>query len=151
MKGEAIMKTKGKVKLQCRDETPSIEHTDVPRAPNFYAGRRNKTEMDEHIKQRVNEIYEKYSLNCCLCIVGDFAKIPDALRELYCDAMGNNRLTVVNLDYNYRKYKSGQLDAYAFMCALDALFTTLFTEFAEITEMFLTGSIDEKENYNERT
>ena len=111
----------------------------------------SKEEMDEHIKQRVNEIHEKYSLDCCLLIVGDLDKIPKSLRELYCDAVEKDGLTVVNLDFNYRQYKSGQLDAYDFLCALDALLTTLLSEFAEITEMFITGTIEEKENYNERT
>lgn len=144
------MKRQGKISPNIRNETKKNNYPDLPRASGNQERIMSKVEMDEHIKQRVNEIHEKYSLDCCLLIVGDLDKIPKSLRELYCDAMEKDGLTVVNLDFNYRQYKSGQLDAYDFLCALDALFTTLFREFAEITEMFITGTIEEKENYDER-
>ncbi len=145
------MKVRGKVKAQCGDTTKTASFPDVPRAPGYYAGRRNRKEMDEHIKQRVKEINEKYSLDCCLLIVGNSDNIPDSLRELYMDATERGCLTVISLDYNYRQYKSGKIDAYDFMCALDALFTTLVSEFAEITEIFLPGSIERKEINYERS
>ena len=145
------MKRQGKITSRIREETMRNRNPDVPRASMIQGKMASKEEMDEHIKQRVNEIHEKYSLDCCLLIVGDLDKIPKSLRELYCDAVEKDGLSVVNLDFNYRQYKSGQLDAYDFLCALDALLTTLLSEFAEITEMFITGTIEEKENYNERT
>ena len=145
------MKRQGKITSRIREETKRNRNPDVPRASMIQGKMASKEEMDEHIKQRVNEIHEKYSLDCCLLIVGDLDKIPKSLRELYCDAVEKDGLSVVNLDFNYRQYKSGQLDAYDFLCALDALLTTLLSEFAEITEMFITGTIEEKENYNERT
>lgn len=144
------MKRQGKTTCRIREETKRNKVPDVPRAFMLQGKMASKEEMDEHIKQRVDEIHEKYSLDCCLLIIGDLTNIPIPLWIMYFDGEQNDKLTVFNLDNNYRKYKSGLIDAYDFICALDVLFTTLVREFAEITEMFLTGSIEGKENCNER-
>lgn len=145
------MKKQGKIIPNIRNETKKNKYSDLPRTSGNQERMMSKVEMDEHIKQRVDEIHEKYSLDCCLLIIGDLTNIPIPLWIMYFDGEQNDKLTVFNLDNNYRMYKNGKLDAYDFMCALDTLFTTLVREFAEITEMFLKGSIEGKENCNERS
>jgi hypothetical protein len=146
-----VMKRQGKISPNIRNETKKNNYPDLPRASGNQERMMSKVEMDEHIKQRVDEIHEKYSLDCCLLIVGDLTNIPIPLWIMYFNGEQNDKLTVFNLDNNYLMYKNGKLDAYDFLCALDALFTTLVREFAEITEMFLSGSIEGKENCNERS
>ena len=145
------MKRQGKIGSHIREETKDIKNPDVPRVSMVQKSTASKAEMDERIKQCINEIQEKYSLENCLLIVGDLNKIPIPLQIMYFSREENDKLTVFNLDYNYCMYKNNQLDAYEFMCALDILLTTLVSEFAEITEMFLTGSIERKENCYEGT
>ena len=44
-----------------------------------------------------------------------------------------------------------KIRAYSFTDFKECWLIPLLSEFAEITEMFITGTIEEKENYNERT
>ena len=111
-----------------RNETPKSKYPDLPRASVNQERMMTKAEMDERVKQRIDEIHEKYSLDCCLLIIGDVTNIPIPLWKMYFSGEGSDNLTVFNLDYNYRLYKNGKLDAYDFMCALDALFTELVSE-----------------------
>lgn len=125
MKGEAIMKTKGKIKPRCREETTSIKHSDVPRANINQNGRsKSNDEIDELIKHLVEVIRDK--------------------RE--CDVN-----TLIDLNDRYRKYQQGQYIAEEFLSFIISLLEVTAHDCDEIVVSLVTGcSIEGKENCNER-
>lgn len=144
------MKTQGKTKPHCQEETESVKKLEVPRANMSKARTFGKDEIDVLVKRMIKDINEKYTYEQCLLIVPCPDDIPYSLYELVKGA-GLNGMAVWNLPVLYLDYKHGNYDAYQFICDVEKLFNELVREFDELVNIFIFGSIERKENEYERS
>ena len=121
------------------------KNMDIPRAMPQEGERISKEDCETKIKRIIEEINNNYTLDKCLIIAGDSANIPKSLLELL-EGTGINGFSCWNLDFKYCQYKSGQYDAYEFLCILDSLLCALICEFDSFMDFFLTGKNEGKEN-----
>lgn len=144
------MKTQGKIKSHCREETESVKKLDVPRADMTRARTFGKDEIDVLVQRMIKDINEKYTYKQCLLIVPCSDDIPYSLYKLLKGA-GLNGMAVWNLPVLYLDYKHGNYDAYQFIYDVEKLFNELVREFDELVNIFIYGSIEGEENEDEGT